>query len=286
MLSPRLTKGAVEALFRGPHPLIGVLHLPPLPGSPSYDGCPMKRIIEGVLVDAARMAGFAGLIVENAGDLPYVPEGLLGPETASCMAVILSRVTAEVECPVGVICLSNAVRTAIAIAVAGGGKFVRANLWTGGYVADAGIIESPAGGAMRYRRALGADRVVVLADVHVKHGAHAITADRSVGDQAKDAEYFGADVLIATGSRTGDATRKEEVEAIKDATSLPVFIGSGLDPSNCESLLSVADGAIVGSFLREQGKWWLPIDVERVRALRDAVRALASVDGIVGEVGR
>ncbi len=102
--------------------------------------------------------------------------------------------------------------------------------------------------------------VPILADVHVKFGAHAITADRTITEQATDAEWFGADVLIATGQRTGSPTQPEEVEQVRAGTHLPVIVGSGLNPEQVPTLMGVADGAIVGQWLKKDAVWWNPVD--------------------------
>ena len=285
IVNPRLSSVTPEDVFGTSRPIIGVLHLPPLPGSPLYEGRSISTLCDAVLRDADTMtsAGIHALMIENAGDIPYLKSGQLEPETAACMAVILSRIKLEHSCATGVICLSNAVETAIAVAKAGDGQFVRANLWTGAYVADSGIIEAPAGKAMRYRKWIGADDILVMADVHVKHGAHALTSDRPVAEHATDAEYFGADILIASGQRTGDETLMSEVQAVKGGTVLPVYVGSGLSPKNAESLLSVADGAIVGSYLRRDGRWWEPVEKDRVEELMQVVNRVFQSSSTEGE---
>jgi predicted TIM-barrel enzyme len=107
--------------------------------------------------------------------------------------------------------------------------------------------------------------------VHVKFGAHAITADRAIPEQARDAEWFDADVLIASGTRTGSPTQPEEVTAVSSGTTLPVLVGSGLDPDQVPTLFAVADGAIVGQWLKRDGRWWNPVDPQRVELLMKAV---------------
>ncbi|MYH05198.1 MAG: BtpA family membrane complex biogenesis protein, partial [Acidimicrobiia bacterium] len=153
-------------------------------------------------------------------------------------------------------------------------RFVRANQWANAYVANEGIIDGPAGEALRYRSAIGARDVRIFADVHVKFGAHAITADRSISEQARDAEFFDADVLIGSGQRTGSPTEAGEIRAIRAGTSLPVLVGSGLDVDNAAQLLSVADGAIVGSSLKYGGTWWNPVDPSIARRLMKVVSSL------------
>ncbi len=128
--------------------------------------------------------------------------------------------------------------------------------------------------ALRFRRRIAAGDIAVLADVHVKHGSHSIVADRPVPEQARDAEFFAADALIATGSRTGDGTSTAEVSRIRAGSALPVLVGSGLSMEDVDDLIAVADGAIVGSSLKTDGSWWQPVSEDRVKELMSRVRAL------------
>ena len=268
---------ALEALFgRRRGVLIGVVHLLPLPGSPSYVGDPVARIYERALADAAAyaQAGFDGLIVENHGDVPFLKPDALGPETAAVMAVAAERVRVETGRPIGINVLANAALHALAIATAAGSLFVRVNQWANAYVANEGLIEGPAAPALRYRRSLAADAVRIFADSHVKHGSHAITADRSVAELTRDLEWSLADVVIATGQRTGDAAAADEIAAIRSATTLPLLVGSGVTPANLPEILALADGVIVASALKVDGVWWNPVDSARARAFAEVAAAL------------
>lgn len=212
---------ALEELFeqrRGV--LIGVVHASPLPGAPEHDGAPVGAIRDRALADADAYAraGLDGLIVENHGDVPFLKPGALGPETAAVMAVITERVRVATGLPVGVNVLANAALHALAVAKAAGAAFVRVNRWANNAcVVNEGLIEGPAAEALRYRRALHAGDVRIFADSHVKHGAHAITADRGVAELTRDLEWSGADVAIATGQRTGDAAAGADLAEIRDA---------------------------------------------------------------------
>jgi membrane complex biogenesis BtpA family protein len=162
--------------------------------------------------------------------------------------------------------LANAADVALAVAVAGEAGFIRVNQWANAYVANEGIIEGPAATALRYRKALGATGIRIFADSHVKHGSHAITGDRSIGELTRDLEWSGADVIIATGQRTGDAANTSEIEEIASSTSLPVITGSGATKDNVGCILERACGVIVASSLKEDGVWWNPVEAGRVRA--------------------
>ncbi len=264
---------AIEAIFGRRKAVIGVIHLRALPGSPDYDGASMDALLAHALSEAERYraGGLDGLIVENHGDIPFAKPADLGPETAACMAVITQAVRTATRLPVGVNVLANGAVQALAVAKAAGAAFIRVNQWANAYVANEGFMEGRAAEAARYRAWLHARNVKIFADVHVKHGAHAITADRSIQELARDVEFFDADVAIATGQRTGDSATTEELRTIAAGTSLPVAVGSGVNPDNVGDILSVADAVIVASYLKQDGVWWSEVDPDRVATFMQAV---------------
>jgi membrane complex biogenesis BtpA family protein len=267
---------ALIELFGVARPLIGVVHARPLPGSAAYDGEPVEDVFAAAVADASayQEAGLHGLIVENHGDIPFLKPGDIGHETTAVMSVMAERVRVATGLPVGINVLANAAHVALAVAKASQAGFVRVNEWANAYIANEGFVEGPAGTATRYRSWLRARDVRVFADVHVKHGAHAIVADRSIPELVRDAEFFDADVLIATGQRTGDVATTAEIEAIKAAAALPVVVGSGVDESNVADILSVADGAIIASSLKRDGVWWNEVDRDRARSFMERVATL------------
>src|SRR5574338_1520702 len=216
---------AILNIFQKPKVAIGVVHCQPLPGAPRYDGAPVATIYDRALHDAEAYVagGIDGLIIENHGDIPFLKPDAIGPETAAALAVITDRVGRAVDVPLGINVLANASLPALAVAKAGGARFIRVNQWANAYVANEGLIEGDAARALRYRAALRADDIAIFADSHVKHGAHAIVADRSVAELTRDLEFFDADVVIATGQRTGDPADLDELETIGRATTLPVL---------------------------------------------------------------
>ncbi|KGT94310.1 BtpA family membrane complex biogenesis protein [Erwinia typographi] len=264
---------ALERLFQVKKPVIGVIHLQPLPGAPRYSGQPMKEVYDAAIADALTLSrgGVDGIIVENASDLPFARPENIGPETVAALTAACLAVRNAVDTPIGITCVANGAIPALAIAKAVGARWVRVNQWANAYVANEGFINGPAPEAMRYRSMIDARDVAIFADVHVKFGAHAITADRSIPEQATDAEWFDADVLIATGTRTGNPTSDSEVNDVRSGTNLPVIVGSGLSPSQVPSLFASADGAIIGQWLKEDGQWWKPVDPRRVAELMAAV---------------
>jgi membrane complex biogenesis BtpA family protein len=182
------------------------------------------------------------------------------------MAVAADRIRAALGRPMGINVLANAALPALAVASASGAAFIRVNQWANAYVANEGFVEGEAARAMRYRANLRANGIRIFADAHVKHGAHAIVADRSVEELVRDLAFFDADAVIATGQRTGHAADIGYIRLIRQASHLPTLVGSGVTLENVEEILSVVDGVIVASSLKKGGVWWNQVDPGRVTA--------------------
>lgn len=250
--------------------LIGMVHVLALPGTPRHEAL-LPRIIDQAVLEASILAetGFDGLILENMHDVPYV-HGNHSPETVACMTRIGVAVRqAAPNLELGVQVLSGGAREAVAIAQAIGARFVRVENFVFAHVADEGLLErAEAGPLLRYRRAIGAQEVKIFADLKKKHASHAITQDISLAEAARAAELFGADGLIVTGVATGEPTDPSDVATVKNATKLPVYVGSGVTPG----CLPQADGLIVGSALKEGGVWSNPLDRQRCLDMVQAYR--------------
>jgi membrane complex biogenesis BtpA family protein len=267
---------AIQEIFGRTKVIIGVVHCPPLPGAPDYDGAPVAALLARALDDARAYVtgGCDGLIVENHGDIPFLKSDQIGPETPAMLAVITDRIRTTVGVPIGVNVLANAAEHALAVAKAAGAVFVRVNQWANAYIANEGLIEGAAARALRYRARLHARDVRVFADAHVKHGAHAIVGDRTLAEQVRDVEFFHADAVIATGQRTGDAATGEEIAAFRAATDLPLLVGSGVTEANVGTILPQVDGIIIASALKRDGVWWNPVEGRRVERFMRQVRAV------------
>ena len=254
--------------------VIGVIHCPAFPGSPRYQGASSQALYDGALADALayRNGGVDGLIIENHGDVPFSKPEDIGHETSAFMAVTADRIARETGLPIGINVLANAAIPALAIAAASQAAFVRVNQWVNAYIANEGFIEGAAASALRYRARLRADGISVFADAHVKHGAHAIVADRALEELVRDVEFFDADAIIATGQRTGDAASADYLRQIRAATKLPLLVGSGCTEGNVAEILSIVDAVIVASSLKVGGVWWNPVDEAKVRAFMQAAR--------------
>ncbi len=259
---------AIRDIFGTDKALIGVVHCPPFPGSPRYRGESIGAIYDACVRDAVAYmeGGLSGLIVENHGDIPFAKPEDLTPETAACLAVATDRIITATGAPTGINVLANAAIHALAVAAATSARFIRVNQWANAYVANEGFMEGRAGEALRYRSLLRAEGVQIFADAHVKHGAHAITADRSIAELVRDVAFFDADAVIATGQRTGDVATSDEIGEIRSATHLPLLVGSGVTQDNVAGILAMTDGVIVASSLKHDGVWWNPVDPARVRS--------------------
>ncbi|KAJ7311905.1 hypothetical protein JRQ81_006223 [Phrynocephalus forsythii] len=234
--------------------VIGMVHVKALPGTPR-NSLSLAQITEEACQEAEiyRTAGLDGLIVENMHDLPYVVN--VGAEITAAMAVICTSVKQTCPLlPVGVQILSASNQQAIAVALASGLDFIRAEGYVFSHVSDEGILNACAGDLLRYRKHIGAEHVQIFADIKKKHSAHALTADVSIAETAQAAEFFLADGVVVTGSATGLKADPKELEEVGHAVKIPVLVGSGVTLENVEDYLA-ANALIVGSYFKKEGYW-------------------------------
>jgi len=263
-----------SSLFKSSKPVIGVIHVGALPGTPRNQ----KTVAE--LVKSARdeahvyrETGVDGVIIENMHDVPYL-RGKVGPEIAAAMTAIGLEVKIAAELPVGIQILAGANIEAMAVAHAAGLDFIRAEGYAYAHVADEGLIQSSAAKLLRYRKMIGATDVQVWADIKKKHSAHAITADVSLGETGETVEFMGADCVIVTGTVTGKAPTVEDVRESKAHCTLPVILGSGINEKNIEKFYPHADGFIVGTSFKEDEDWAKPVDATRVNRFMQIIGRL------------
>ena len=250
--------------------LIGVIHLPPLPGSPGWRG-ELESVIESAVADALayERGGARAVFLENFGDVPFT-KGNAGPETIAAMAAVGRAVRERIKLPLGFNVLRNDARAALALCAACQGSFIRVNVHTGAMLTDQGLIEGNAFETLRYRRQI-CPGALIFADVHVKHAVP--LGNWTLEDAARDTLQRGlADALIVSGRGTGQATNLEDVKRVR-ATSpaARILLGSGVTVDSVRDYLSLADGFIVGSSLKMNGKISNPVDAKRVAALVRAV---------------
>lgn len=254
--------------------LIGMIHLPALPGSPK-SALTIQQCLEHALRDAEALqsGGVNGIIVENFNDVPFRP-GAVEPYTVAAMTHVCLKLREQVTCRLGVNILRNDAQAALAVAASAGADFIRVNIHTGAMLTDQGIISGEADQTLRTRRALGAEHIAIFADVLVKHAVP--LGPLEIEDAAEDVIERGmADAIVVTGAATGKSTVPADVQrAARAAGKVPVYVGSGVCAENVTEVVPPAQGLIAGSWLKIEGDVRQPVDVERVRELR---RALDSI---------
>lgn len=268
---------ALQKLFRSPHPIIGVVHLLPLPTSPRWGGN-LKTVIDRAEQEAAALAagGVDGLIIENFFDAPFAKDSV-DPAIVSAMSVVVQRIMHLVPIPVGLNVLRNDARSAMAISTCLGAQFIRVNVLTGVMATDQGFIEGKAHELLRYRRELGSE-VKILADVLVKHARPLGSPNLTTAVQ-ETIDRGLADGIILSGWATGSPPNREDLElALNAAKGVPVFIGSGASWENIPELISAANGVIVASSLKRYGSIEQPIDPIRVSRFVEAMRRSVSMN--------
>ena len=251
--------------------LIGVVHLRPLPGSPSWQGN-LEELIKLAVNDARtyESGGADALFIENFGDVPFT-KGAVGPETIAAMAAAGRAVRDSVKLPIGFNVLRNDACAALALCATCAGSFIRVNVHTGAMLTDQGLIEGNAFETIRYRQRI-CPEAKIFADVHVKHAVP--LGELSLENSARDTIERGlADALVVSGTGTGLVTDLEDVESVRRACpSVKILLGSGVSFENVREFLPLADGFIVGTSLKTSGKVSLPVDSKRVAALARAIK--------------
>jgi hypothetical protein len=263
-----------SAVFGASKPVVGMVHLPPLPGAPRYDPeAGRDGLHESARRDAERLAagGVDAVMVENFGDAPFYPDDVPTHVVAE-LASLARTVGDAADLPVGVNVLRNDGAAAVAVAAATGASFIRVNVHVGARVADQGILEGKAHETTRLRERIGASDVRILSDVDVKHSAPLADESYEAESLAESAERGLADGVIVSGTRTGRKTAVADVERAVErrddlGTGVPVFVGSGVTAGTVGEFLSVADGVIVGTALKEGSETTAPVSVGRVEEL-------------------
>lgn len=251
-------------IFKTANPVIGVVHLLPLPTSPRWQG-DLRAVIARAEQEATALAagGAHGLVVENFFDAPF-PKSRVDPAVVSAMTLVVQRLQQLVTLPIGLNVLRNDARSALAIATCTEASFIRVNVLTGVMATDQGLIEGEAHDLLRYRRELGST-VKILADVLVKHASPLGTPNLST--VVEDTIHRGlADGVILSGWATGRPPSLEDMKLARAAAgNTPVLIGSGANIDNISELIRYADGVIVSSSLKRKGQIEQPVDPIRVR---------------------
>lgn len=262
-------------IFPNPKPVIGMIHLPALPGTPKYEHQSIQFILEKAVEEASiyKNAGVDALAIENMHDVPYLKNDV-GHEITAMMAVVAAAIKKESQLPCGIQVLAAANKAALAVALAANLDFIRAEGFVFGHLADEGYIDSNAAELLRYRKMIGAEDIAIFTDIKKKHSSHAISQDIDLIETAKAAEFFLTDGLIITGSSTGKTADLEEVAMLFQQAKSPVLVGSGITIDNVANYLPICNGMIVGSHFKKDGYWENPLDENRIQHFMDKVEKL------------
>lgn len=267
---------SLTTIFKTTTPVIGVVHLLPLPTSPDWGGN-LQRVIDRAEQEATALisGGVHGIIVENFFDAPFSKDAV-DPAVVSAMSLVVHRLQQLVAVPIGINVLRNDAKSALAIATCVEAQFIRVNVLTGVMATDQGLIEGCAYELLRYRRELGSN-VKILADVLVKHARPLGSPNLTTAVQ-ETLERGQADGVILSGWATGSPPNLEDLELAKAAAkNSPVFIGSGASWENVGKLIQSADGVIVASSLKRKGDIRQTIDPIRVRQFIESLEAGVSI---------
>lgn len=254
--------------------IIGMVHVAALPGTPKSSKS-INEIVSEALYDAELLAegDVDAIMIENMHDRPYLNR-VVGPEIVSAMTAVAVELRRHFDMPLGIQILAGANKAALAVALAAGFNFIRAEGFVFGHLADEGWMNSDAGELLRYRKQIGAEHIKIFTDIKKKHSSHAVSADVSIAETAKAAEFFLSDGVIVTGNATGEKASVDEIKMVKTAVKIPVIIGSGIDAGNIHEYWDYADAFVVGSSLKTDGNWENPVELTRVCRLVQSAKNL------------
>lgn len=251
-----------SALFGGTKPVIAMVHLAPMPGTPLYDAeGGVEAIVEAARRDlkALQDADVDAVMFGNENDRPY--ELQVDTASTATMAFVIGQLRKDIQKPFGVNVLWDPMAS-VALATATGASFMR-EILTGTYASDMGPWTPNAGKAMRYRDRLDRSDLVMLANVSAEF---AYSLDRrDLADRARSAVFSSIpDAILVSGAITGEAAEMADLVAVKKVLpDTPVLANTGVKHSTIADVFKVADGCIVGSSLKVDGDTWKAVDAAR-----------------------
>jgi len=266
-----------EKIFKTEHPIIGMIHVQALPGTPK-NKYTVADIIAMALKEASiyKEVGIDAIMLENMHDVPYQKNDV-GHEISSVMTLVSYLVKKETALPVGIQILAGANKAALAVAKAANLDFIRMEGFVFGHLADEGYIDSQAAEIMRYQKQIDAQDIAIFTDLKKKHSSHALTADISITETAHAAEFFLSDGVIITGKHTGSATNIDDIKAVKKETKLPVIIGSGVNYDNLTDYLTTSDALIIGSYFKKDNNWKNELDKNKIKKVMEKAKKWRSI---------
>lgn len=253
--------------------VIGMVHIPALPGTPLYDEAGgVAKLVDSTLADitALQEGGVDAVMFGNENDRPY---SLRAPQASvAAMSAVIAAARSAVTVPFGVNYLWDPVAS-VAIAVATGANFVR-EIFTGVYAADMGLWAPDCEGAVRARRQLGRPDIKLLFNINAEFAASLDT--RPIALRARSAVFSSlADAVLVSGPITGQGVDQSDLRSVCEAlTDVPVLANTGVTLDNVADILAIADGCIVGTHFKRDGNTWNPVDCNRVARFMERVNRL------------
>ena len=266
-------KNNFEKLFKTTKPVIAMVHLPALPGSPLYNyKLGLDYILETAEKDllALQEAEVDAVMFGNENDRPY--EFKANPASSSTMAYVIGSLRNKIKVPYGVNVLWDPMST-IAVAASTGAHFVR-EIFTGTYASDMGYWNPDAGKAMRYRNSLNREDLLMFYNISAEF-AYSLDK-RSVAERSKSVVFSSIpDAILVSGQITGESVAISELQKVKNLIpDTPVLANTGVKIENVEDTLSVADGVIIGSSLKVDGNTWNAVDPKRASDFMNKVKSI------------
>jgi membrane complex biogenesis BtpA family protein len=253
-------------------PVIGMLHLEALPGDPGYDerggvSCIVERAKAELA--ALRDGGVDGVMVSNEFSLPYMTK--TEPVTAITMARVIGELLPELTIPYGVNVLWDA-HASIDLAVATGAQFVR-EIFTGVYASDFGLWDTSVGDIARHRVRVGGRGIKLVYNIVPESAGY--LGNRTLESITKTTVFATLpDAICVSGATAGAPTDTRALTVVKDnAGDVPVFVNTGVRADNIGDQLAIADGAIVGTYFKEDGIFRNRAEQSRVRELMSAAKS-------------
>ncbi|MCB1494654.1 MAG: BtpA/SgcQ family protein [Bauldia sp.] len=263
----------LKQTFGSDKPIVAMIHFPPLPGTPLYDADGgMQKILDSAAndIEALQSGGVDAMMFGNEGDRPYVLKA--SPVTLASFGFAVGELKRLIKVPFGVNYLWDPVAS-VALGVASGARFVR-EIFTGVYDSDMGLWVPDAAGALQLRANTRRSDLKVMYNINAEFASPVGT--RTLAQRAKSAVFASlADVVLVSGPMTGEAVEVSNLKEAKDAVpDTPVFANTGVNIDNVADILSIGDGAVVGTHFKVGGDTWSPVDGERVKRFMDRVSGL------------
>ena len=263
----------LKNLFGTKKPIIAMVHLGALPGSPLFDS---ETGVEGLIytafsdLEALQSAGVDAIMFGNENDRPY--EFKVDTASTAAAAYIIGQVKKDIKVPFGVNMLWDAEST-VALGAATGAHFVR-EIFTGYYASDMGAWRPSAAEALRYRDRLGRSDMLMFYNISAEF-AYSLD-QRALSDRARSVEFSSIpDAILVSGQITGEAASLSDLECVKKAVSnTPVLANTGVREDTVSEVLDIADGCVVGTALKTDGNTWKSVDPVRAQNFMKRVQSI------------